>query len=161
MLQGLGIKIGQETEWVRTTNQLIPSLKHWSRNKRNYFVDDISKVLTATKKKLSETLLLLLAASLFSLCIRQLRATLDEHYIIKFAGFLLVFEDHSLSYYFLQLQSTFGFTTWLQFKLERFCRMTKQANTKLSFKTITEICSNPVKALPTKPNKAMVMEKLR
>ena len=58
---------------------------------RNYFVDDISKVLTATKKKLSETLLLLLAASLFSLRIRQLRASLEEHYNIKFAGFLQVF----------------------------------------------------------------------
>ena len=56
-------------------------------------------------------LLLLLAASLFYVRIRQLRASLEGNYNIKFAGFLQVFEDLSLSYYFLQLQSTLGLTT--------------------------------------------------
>ena len=84
-------------------------LANWSRNKRNLLIESI--YLIATKKKLSEMLILLLAASLFYLRIRQLRASLEGNYNIKFAGFLQVFEDHSLSYYFLQLLSTFGFTT--------------------------------------------------
>ena len=87
MLQGLGIKIGQESEWVRTKNWLIQSIKH------------------------IESILLLLAASLFYFLILQLRASLEEHYNIRFAGSLQVFEDLTRSYYFLQLQSTFGFTT--------------------------------------------------
>ena len=61
------------------------------------------EVLTATKKKLRRYYYYW-QRNLFYVRIRRLRASLDEHYNIKFAGFLQVFED--LSYYQLLFPST-------------------------------------------------------